>query len=174
LKRFQRTDGFVLIYVGPGILQRLDPVACEDGGVLFRAAFCRGDDRSTLPRQSGNGPTARARGVDDELSPRDDAITQLGETRGRDVRTREIEFVVGAVVAAVANEDQHEVIVGLRLLRDGPEGPGEMGAGCVLTREREDMRRGAGRIEDTVEVGGLLSEALLVVGLAAKAGNSQI
>ena len=34
LKGFERADGLVLIDVGPGVLQRLDPVACENCGIF--------------------------------------------------------------------------------------------------------------------------------------------
>src|SRR6185437_10345933 len=118
LECLQRADRIVLVGVRGGIAQRVDPVAREHGRVLLRTALGGGDDYSALVLQRGHRSAAGDGRVDDQLMAGRDLVAQLGERGRENVRAHEIELVLPSVVGAMADENEHELIVGGRMLRN--------------------------------------------------------
>ena len=101
-----------------GIVQRLDPVARKDRGVLLRAALGGGDHGAARLLQRRNRAAAGAGGVDDQLALGGHAVAQRGQVRGGNIRARKIEFVLDAVEGAVADQNQHEIVFRLGFAGD--------------------------------------------------------
>ena len=118
LERFERADHFVLVHVRRGIAQRLHPIAGKDRGVLLRARLRRGDDDASGLLQRADRPATGAGRVDDQLALGGDAVAQHGDLFAGDIRTGQVEFVLLAVEGAVADQDQREFVIGLRVARN--------------------------------------------------------
>ena len=76
--------------------------------------------------QRANRAAARAGGVDDQLPLGGNAVAQHGQVLAGNVRPGQIEFVLFAVVGAVADQDQRKFVFGLGLARDLAERVGQM------------------------------------------------
>ncbi len=173
-KGFERADRVVLVHVGFRIVQRLDPVAREDGGVLFGSALGCGDHGAAMPFERGHGASAGARGIDDQLALGGYAIAEGGEVRRGNVGAGKIEFVLDAVERAVADQGQDEIVIRLGLGGDLRERVGEMRARGVGAGERVDMDIAARGFQQLVEIHRQRGEALLVFGLAAQARHGDV
>ncbi len=174
LESFEGADRIVLVHVSGGIAQRLDPVAREDGGVFLRAALRGGDHGAAGLFERGDRAAAGARGVHDQLALRGNAVAQGGKFRAGNIRADEIEFVLDAVEGAVADQDQHEVVFGLGLLRDLAKRVASCALRGIRAGEREDVASLPRGLQQLVEIVGHGGEALLVVGLAAEPRDGDV
>ena len=115
LKSFERTDRFVLIQIRLGIVQSFNPIPRKHSGVLLRSAFRGCDHTAAALLERGNRAAASAGCIDDELPFSSDAITQRRQIRGGNIWSDQIELVFDAVVAAMADQHHHEIIIRLGL-----------------------------------------------------------
>ncbi len=173
-KGFERADRVVLVHIGFRIVQRLHPIAREDGGILLGAAFRGGDHGAAGLLKRGHRAAAGAGGIDDQLALGGNAVAESGEIRGGNIGARKIELVFEAVEGAVADQGEHEIVVRLGLLGDLLECIGEMRARGVAAGQRIDVDICARGLEQLVEVHGERSEVLLVIRLAAKARDRDV
>ena len=139
LERLDRADRIVLVHVRCGVAERFDPIAGEYGGVFLGAAFRGCDHRAAGPVERRDGTSAGARGIHDQLALRRNAIAPGRQLRGGNVRAGEIEFVLDAVKGAVADQDQHEIVVGLGLAGNLGQRFFDMRAGGIRARQRENV-----------------------------------
>ena len=114
LKRLKPGDDLVLVDVRDGILQRLDPVACEHRGVLLGTGLGRRDDHPVVALQRLHRAATGAGRVDDQLPRGRDVIAPACELFGRHIRARQVELVLGAVKGAMAHQGDHQDIIGMR------------------------------------------------------------
>ena len=115
-ERLVGIDPTVLVDVRPGFGERCCPEPAERHGVGFVAVLGRRDHRSPLRLQNFDGGTARAGCQHDELALGRQAREPLGQVVGRRILPRNVEPVVFAVVAPVADQHDHDRLLCRALL----------------------------------------------------------
>src|SRR5580698_7462703 len=114
-----RTNGVALIQIGGGVLQRLNPVACEDRRVFLGAALGSGNYPAPRFFERRHRSATRAGGVDNQLPPRGNVIAEVGEVLRSNVRTNQVELVVASIVRSMPDQDEHKIVLGPRIMSNG-------------------------------------------------------